>query len=248
ADRHVDPAHRGGVEPDELSAPDPVPAQQVGAAPAQLLQPRGGDDPTVGVHQQWRVRPVPRARDDDLADGPPAARTGFVAHRQPWLYLKWMPLRRQGLRTIPGEERRVMHLNVLTQCVPSPLFEGLWRHPDDRSATGYRSLGYWTDIAQRLERACVDALFFADVHGVYDSYGGSADAAVRHTVQVPAIDPVLVIPAAAAVTSHLGFAVTYSTSYHQPYQCARTFSSLDHLTGGRVGWNIVTSDLRLARG
>jgi long-chain alkane monooxygenase len=141
-----------------------------------------------------------------------------------------------------------MHLNVLTQCVPSPLFEGLWRDPDDGSATGYRSLGYWTGIAQRLERARVDALFFADIHGVYDTYGGSAAAAVRHTVQIPAVDPVLVIPAAAAVTSHLGFAVTYSTSYHQPYQCARVFSSLDHLTDGRIGWNIVTSDLRLARG
>src|SRR5690606_11967525 len=77
---------------------------------------------------------------------------------------------------------------------------------------------------------------------------GSFAPAVRHSVQVPAIDPVLVVPAVAAVTRHLGLAVTYSTSYHAPYQCARVFSTLDHLTGGRIGWNIVTSDLRLARG
>lgn len=139
-----------------------------------------------------------------------------------------------------------MHLNVLTQCIPSPLFEGLWRHPDDETATGYRSLQYWTSLARRLEAACIDALFFADIHGIYDVYQGSWQPSVRHAMQVPAIDPVVVLPAAAAVTEHLGFAVTYSTSYHSPYQCARLFSSLDHLTGGRVGWNIVTSDLRLA--
>lgn len=141
-----------------------------------------------------------------------------------------------------------MHLNVLTQCIPSPMFEGLWRHPADETATGYRSLAYWADIAQRLEAACVDALFFADIHGVYDVFEHSYAPAVRHSVQVPAIDPVLLIPALAAVTRHLGFAVTYSTGYYPPYQCARVFSTLDHLTGGRIGWNIVTSDRRLAEG
>jgi long-chain alkane monooxygenase len=141
-----------------------------------------------------------------------------------------------------------MHLNVLTQCIPSPLFEGMWRDPGDRSATGYRTLDYWLDVSRRLEAACIDALFFADIHGVYDIYQGSAAPAIRHTVQVPALDPTLVIPAAAAVTERLGFAVTYSTSYHAPYQCARVFSTLDHLTSGRIGWNIVTSDLKLARG
>jgi len=141
-----------------------------------------------------------------------------------------------------------MHINVLSQCIPSPLFEGMWRHAEDDTGTGYRSLEHWMRIAQRLEEACVDALFLADIHGTYDVYQASPAAAIRHSVQMPAIDPVLIIPAAAAVTRHLGFAVTYSTSYHAPYQCARLFSSLDHLTGGRIGWNIVTSDLRLARG
>src|SRR6266700_3659952 len=105
-----------------------------------------------------------------------------------------------------------MHLNVLTQCIPGPMFEGLWRHPQDETATGYRSLDYWTSLARRLEDACVDALFLADIHGVFDVYQGSPAPAVRHSVQVPAVDPVLVVPAAAAVTRHLGFAVTYSTS------------------------------------
>src|SRR5438094_1265066 len=139
-----------------------------------------------------------------------------------------------------------MFLNVLTQCSPSPTFEFMWRDPGDQTGTGYRSLGYWTSMARRLEAACIDALFFADVHGVYDVYRGSWAPAVRHAVQIPSIDPLLVIPAAAAVTEHLGFAVTYSTTYHPPYQCARVFSSLDHLTSGRIAWNIVTSYLRSA--
>ncbi|MCT9933162.1 LLM class flavin-dependent oxidoreductase [Planotetraspora sp. A-T 1434] len=139
-----------------------------------------------------------------------------------------------------------MHINVFTQCSPSPQFKGFWRHQADRTATGYRSLTYWVSLARKLELACVDALFFADVHGVYDVYEGSWAPAVRHAVQIPSIDPVLVIPAAAAVTEHLGFAVTYSTTYHPPYECARLFSSLDHLTGGRIAWNIVTSYLSSA--
>ncbi|MGP0052655.1 MAG: LLM class flavin-dependent oxidoreductase [Solirubrobacteraceae bacterium] len=140
-----------------------------------------------------------------------------------------------------------MHLNVLTQASPSPTFEWMWRHPEDRTAIGYRSLDHWIALARRLDEACVDALFFADVHGTYDVYRGSWADAVRHGVQVPAIDPVLLIPALAAATRHLGFAVTYSTTYHPPYECARVFSTLDHLTGGRIAWNVVTSYLRSAQ-
>src|SRR6185312_14577337 len=110
-----------------------------------------------------------------------------------------------------------MFLNVLTQCVPSPFFEGLWRDRDDETSTGYRTLSYWTDLAVRLEAACVDALFLADIHGTFHVYHDSPDPALRHAVQAPSIDPAYVIPAAAAVTKHLGFAVTYSTTFHDPY-------------------------------
>ncbi|MFI6042512.1 LLM class flavin-dependent oxidoreductase [Nocardia sp. NPDC051321] len=139
-----------------------------------------------------------------------------------------------------------MHLNIFAQCSPSPQFKGLWRDPDDRTGTGYRSIEHWISIGRQLEDACIDALFFADVHGLYDVYQNSWRSAVRYAVQVPTIDPALVVPAVAANTTNLGFAITYSTSYHQPYECARLFTSLDHLTGGRIGWNIVTSYLRSA--
>jgi long-chain alkane monooxygenase len=139
-----------------------------------------------------------------------------------------------------------MHLNVLVQCCPSPQVEGLWRHPEDRTASGYRTLDYWTTLARRLEAACIDALFFADIHGLYDVYWGSWGPAVRHAVQAPSVDPVLALSAAATATSHLGFAITYSTTYHPPYECARLFTTLDHLTGGRVAWNVVTSYIESA--
>jgi|ERR1700733_604862 len=139
-----------------------------------------------------------------------------------------------------------MFLNLFTECSPSPQLPGLWRHEKDVTSEGYRSLEHWSSLAKRLEAASFDALFFADTHGVFDVYQGSWAPAVRHAVQIPAIDPVLVVPIVAAATKHLGIAVTYSTTYHQPYQCARLFSTLDHLSAGRVAWNIVTSYLSSA--
>ena len=119
---------------------------------------------------------------------------------------------------------------------------GLWAHPRDRSAN-YTDLAYWTDLAQTLERGRFDGIFLADVLGIYDVYEGSPDAALRHAVQVPVNDPVLLIPAMAAVTEHLGFGVTCTLSYEPPYPLARRMSTLDHLTRGRIGWNIVTGYL-----
>ena len=119
---------------------------------------------------------------------------------------------------------------------------GLWAHPRDRSAQ-YTDLDYWTGLAKTLERGKFDGIFLADVLGIYDVYGGSPDAALRHAVQVPVNDPVLLIPAMAQVTEHLGFGVTSTLSYEPPYPFARRMSTLDHLTKGRAGWNIVTGYL-----
>ena len=119
---------------------------------------------------------------------------------------------------------------------------GLWRHPDDQSAR-YTDLRYWTELAQLLERGRFDGIFLADVLGTYDVYGGSNEAAIRHGAQIPVADPLLVIPAMAYVTEHLGFGVTAGTAYEHPYPFARRMSTLDHLTNGRVGWNVVTGYL-----
>jgi FMN-dependent oxidoreductase (nitrilotriacetate monooxygenase family) len=119
---------------------------------------------------------------------------------------------------------------------------GLWARPEDQSVR-YKDLRYWTDLAQLLERGKIDSLFIADVLGVYDTYQGSRDASVRRAMQVPVHDPVVPVSAMAAVTEKLGFGITVSATYEQPYALARRFGTLDHLTGGRIAWNIVTSYL-----
>lgn len=88
-----------------------------------------------------------------------------------------------------------------------------------------------------------DGIFIADVLGIYDVYHQSAEHALTGAVQVPVNDPLQIVPAMAAVTKHLGFGVTTSISFEHPYPFARRISTLDHLTKGRVGWNIVTSYL-----
>ncbi|MFD0487788.1 NtaA/DmoA family FMN-dependent monooxygenase [Saccharopolyspora spinosporotrichia] len=123
---------------------------------------------------------------------------------------------------------------------PAHLTAGSWRNGDDQGHR-YAELGYWTDTAKLLEQACFDGIFLADTVGYHDVYAGSPDAAIRDAAQFPINDPALLVSGMAAVTEHLGFGVTSSLTYEQPYSLARKFSTLDHLTGGRVGWNIVTS-------
>ena len=135
-----------------------------------------------------------------------------------------------------------IRFNAFTMNTVGHQSPGLWTHPRDRSAE-YRTIGYWIELARLLERGLFDGVFIADVLGVYDVYEGSAASALRHAVQVPANDPLLIVPAMAAVTEHLGFGVTFSLTYEHPYPFARRMSTLDHLTGGRVGWNIVTGYL-----
>ncbi|GAB3585839.1 LLM class flavin-dependent oxidoreductase [Amycolatopsis endophytica] len=135
-----------------------------------------------------------------------------------------------------------IYLNAFDMNCVGHQSAGLWKHPDDEGHR-YTDLPYWLDLARTLEAGGFDALFLADVLGVYDVYGASKDAAVADAAQVPVNEPTVLLPALAAVTSRLGFGVTVSTTYEQPYSLARRLSTLDHLTGGRVAWNIVTSYL-----
>ncbi|SFB02376.1 FMN-dependent oxidoreductase, nitrilotriacetate monooxygenase family [Cohnella sp. OV330] len=141
-----------------------------------------------------------------------------------------------------GEQAKRLRLNAVEMACPLQDNSGMW-HLEDNQAERYKDLDYWIDLARLLERGRFDSVFFADILGVYDVYQGSRDTAVREGLYVPMNDPSYVIPAMAAVTEHLGFAVTSSITYDHPYSLARKMSTLDHLTGGRVGWNIVTSNL-----
>ncbi|PLR31447.1 5,10-methylene tetrahydromethanopterin reductase [Chimaeribacter californicus] len=122
------------------------------------------------------------------------------------------------------------------------LSAGLWRHPDDQ-ATRYTDINYWISLARLLDDAGFDALFLADALGQLDVYQQLPDAALRGAAQMPVNDPLLLVSALAAATRHLGFGITVSTTYEQPYLLARKFTTLDHLSNGRVAWNIVTSML-----
>ena len=119
---------------------------------------------------------------------------------------------------------------------------GLWAHPRDQSHR-FNELSYWTDLAKTLEAGLFDGLFIADITGVYDVYQNNIDLTLRESIQLPSHDPSTLVSAMAAVTQHLGFGITVNLSYETPYQFARRFASLDHLTQGRIGWNIVTGYL-----
>ena len=122
-----------------------------------------------------------------------------------------------------------IRLNAFAMNCVAHQSPGLWTHPRDRTAE-YNRLPYWLDLARALERGRFDGLFLADVLGVYDVFGGSPDAALKHATQTPANEPLLLISAMAAVTKHLGFGVTSNLSFEPPYPFARRMSTLDHLT------------------
>ncbi len=135
-----------------------------------------------------------------------------------------------------------IRLNAFAMNCVAHQSPGLWTHPRDRTKD-YNRLPYWLDLAKTLERGRFDGLFLADVLGVYDVYAGNPDAALRNAAQTPANEPLMLIPAMAAVTENLGFGVTSNLSFEPPYPFARRMSTLDHLTDGRVGWNVVTGYL-----
>jgi FMN-dependent oxidoreductase (nitrilotriacetate monooxygenase family) len=132
--------------------------------------------------------------------------------------------------------------NAFTMNCVSHIQHGLWVRDDTRQLD-YTSLDPWVELAQVLERGCFDAMFLADVVGTYDVYKGGAETSLMEAMQIPVNDPALLIPAMAHATENLGFAFTSSVLQSHPFTFARQASTLDHLTGGRVAWNIVTSYL-----
>ncbi|RDL23501.1 FMN-dependent oxidoreductase (nitrilotriacetate monooxygenase family) [Pseudomonas sp. URMO17WK12:I10] len=137
---------------------------------------------------------------------------------------------------------RQILLNAFNMNCVGHINHGLWTHPRDTS-TQYTTLEYWTDLARLLERGLFDGLFIADIVGTYDVYGQSLEVPLKESIQLPVNDPLLLVSAMAAVTRNLGFGLTANLTYEAPYLFARRLSTLDHLSNGRVGWNIVTGYL-----
>ncbi|EAI9678258.1 LLM class flavin-dependent oxidoreductase [Campylobacter coli] len=138
--------------------------------------------------------------------------------------------------------QKQISFNAFAMNCISHLSPGLWRYPNDR-ALEYKSIEYWQDIAKIAEKGLFDAVFIADVLGVYDIYGSNDLGALRNAQQVPVNDPLCIAAVGAAVTKHIGFGITAGIPFEHPFPFARRLSTLDHLTKGRVGWNIVTGYL-----
>ena len=141
----------------------------------------------------------------------------------------------------PNTPKKIL-LNAFDMNSVGHINHGLWTHPRDESHR-FNELSYWTDLAQTLEKGLFDGLFIADITGVYDVYQNGIELTLKESIQLPSHDPTTLVSAMAAVTQNLSFGITVNLSYESPYQFARRFASLDHLTQGRIGWNIVTGYL-----
>lgn len=143
-----------------------------------------------------------------------------------------------------AEPKKQWILNAFAMQAPGHLNPGLFKYPKDKGRK-YNDIHHWIALAQELEEAKFHAIFFADVLGGYDVYKGPAnlEPTIPAASQIPINDPLYSISAMAAATKSIGFGVTASTTYDPPYALARRFSTVDHLSNGRVAWNIVTSYL-----
>ena len=114
-----------------------------------------------------------------------------------------------------------------------------WRHPRAQADAGI-NFQHYVEIARTAERAKFDLVFLADNICVRDA---NMEAVSRSAQYVANFEPITLLSAISALTSRIGLVATASTSYNEPFHVARKFASLDHLSGGRAGWNLVTSGM-----
>ncbi len=129
-----------------------------------------------------------------------------------------------------------IHLAGFALFTPAPHMPLSWIYPREKIRYKWYEGEYWESVVRTLERGKFDMLFFAD-----SLAGGTQPDQVRYAIQFPSHDPVSLVTYLSAVVKKLSFAVTMSTTFYPPFLLARTLSTLDHLTKGRIGWNIVSS-------
>src|SRR5271163_3827601 len=134
---------------------------------------------------------------------------------------------------------RQMALVAFMQAGSTSVYAGSWRHP--ATEHGYLDASYYAKIGRQLEEGCFDLMFFDDRLAMPGIYGGSVADAVKYGARPVKLDLSIVLGVLAQATSHIGLGATGSTTYYTPFHIARTFATLDHLSGGRAAWNIVTS-------
>ena len=135
-----------------------------------------------------------------------------------------------------------LHFSAFVMNTNSHIQHGLWRHPLAQQAD-FNDVNLWIGLAKTLERGNFDAMFFADVVGLYGPVNGSYEVNAREGLQIPSNDPSVLLGALAVTTEHLGLAFTSSILQAHPFEFARRVSTLDHMSNGRIGWNVVTSSL-----
>ena len=135
---------------------------------------------------------------------------------------------------------RQMHLVGYLIAGPTWHNNGAWRNPESDADLALDPRRY-ERIAQILEEGKFDALLFVDVLTLFDTYQGSFAGQVAGPGQMFYLDPMLLLAAMARKTRHIGLAGTLSTAFYHPFHIARSFASLDHMSGGRAAWNVVTS-------
>src|ERR1043165_842636 len=132
-----------------------------------------------------------------------------------------------------------MALVAFMQAGSTSVYSGSWRHP--AAEAGYLDASYYAKIGRQLEEGCFDLMFFDDRLAMPGIYGGSVAEAARFGARPVKLDLSVVLGVLAQTTSRIGLGATYSTTYYAPFHVARTFATLDHLSGGRAAWNVVTS-------
>ncbi|MEJ0068975.1 MAG: NtaA/DmoA family FMN-dependent monooxygenase [Pseudomonadota bacterium] len=122
--------------------------------------------------------------------------------------------------------------------------ESAWRQPTSWVNRHYPDVGLFEDLARIAERGLFDLIFFGDSTGIPNTWEGSIDAAVRRGVAWPRLDMSPWITAMSRVTQHIGFGLTYASTFMHPFFVARLLNSLDHITNGRIAFNVITSQRR----
>jgi FMN-dependent oxidoreductase (nitrilotriacetate monooxygenase family) len=140
---------------------------------------------------------------------------------------------------MPKVDQRQMSLVGFMQAGSTTVYAGSWRHP--ATEHGFLTAGYYQKLGRTLEDGCFDMMFFDDRLAMPGIHGGSVADAVRLGARPVKLDLSIVLGIVAAATDHIGLGATYSTTYYSPFHVARTFATLDHLSGGRAAWNVVTS-------
>jgi hypothetical protein len=119
--------------------------------------------------------------------------------------------------------------------------QGRWRLPGSWTGVNYPDIAIFKEIASIAERGRIDMLFFGDGTGIPSTWRGSPEEAVRWGIGWPRQDMSPTIAVLSQVTKHLGFGITYSSTFMHPFYVARLMNSLDHMTGGRIAFNVVAS-------